>query len=189
MARQHQQIDAALRDFIGRQTIFFVASAAAGSHVNLSPRSTAWFRVLDPLTIAYLDKTGSGNETAAHIHAGGRVTIMFCAFSGPPMILRLYGTGEIHGRRSEGYRSIVEQHFGGGAPPGARQVVSLSATRVQTSCGFGVPLLDYRGERDGLDKWAETQGQSGIETYWRDRNVTSLDGLPTHILAANLQDG
>jgi hypothetical protein len=182
MAQQYRELTGPHVAFIGRQHIFFVASAAACSHVNLSPRDAASFRTLKPTRIAYLDRTGSGNETAAHIRAGGRLTIMFCAFEGPPMILRLYGRGHVHGRRTASFRDLLQQHFAGQAPPGARQIVTLDIELVQTSCGYGVPRFEYCGDRDGLDRWAESKGEAGIEAYWCEKNLTSLDGLPTGVL-------
>jgi hypothetical protein len=179
MAKVLPSIDADCRAFIGRQRIFFAASAAPGAHVNLSPRGTDLFAVLDDLTVAYLDKTGSGAETAAHLKADGRLTLMFCAFDGPPKILRLYGRGEALRRGSEAYREVLASAFGGMEPAGGRQIVRLAVDRVQTSCGFGVPLFDYRGERPSLDKWARSKGDDGLEAYRRQKNAASIDGLPT----------
>ncbi len=179
MAKVLPSIDEACRDFIGRQRIFFAASAAPGAHVNLSPRGTDLFVVLDPFTVAWLDKTGSGNETAAHLKADGRLTVMFCAFDGPPNILRLYGRGEVLRRDSEAYRDLLATAFGGVEPPGARQIVRLRVDRVQTSCGYGAPLFDYRGERPSLDNWARSKGEDGLEAYRREKNTVSIDGLPT----------
>jgi hypothetical protein len=184
MAKQFKEIDAAHTAFIARQHIFFVASAAGGSHVNLSPRSTNFLRVLGPNAVAYLDRTGSGNETAAHIRAGGRITIMLCAFEAPPLILRLYGGGTVYGRSTQAFADLLSAHFGDVAPLGTRQIVRLEVGLVQTSCGFGVPQFDYRAERDVLDRWAERKGEAGIESYWREKNLTSLDGLPSGLLEA-----
>ncbi|HZZ59553.1 MAG TPA: pyridoxamine 5'-phosphate oxidase family protein [Roseiarcus sp.] len=172
-------IDAACRDFIARQKIFFAASAAPGAHVNLSPRATDLLAVLDDMTVAWLDRTGSGAETAAHLKADGRLTLMFCAFEGPPNILRIYGRGEVLRRGGEAYRNVLASAFSGVEPLGARQIVLLHADRVQTSCGYGVPRFDYRGERPSLDNWARSQGEDGLEAYRREANVVSIDGLPT----------
>lgn len=182
MARQFTEIDEAHRTFIERQHIFFVASPAAGGRVNVSPRGTGGLRVLGPLAVAYLDRTGSGNETAAHVRAGGRMTIMFCAVEGAPSILRLYGRGIVHDRRGAAFRRLLGEHFGGSAPLGTRQIVELAIDLVRTSCGFGVPLFDYRGERDAMDRWAERKGEVGIGSYWLENNQTSIDGLPTGLL-------
>ena len=182
MAKQLPHIDATCRGFIARQRIFFAASAAPGAHINLPPRGTDAFAVIDNLTVAYLDKTGSGNETAAHLKADGRLTLMFCAFDGPPNILRLYGRGEVLRRGSRSYGAILASAFAGVEPPGARQVVLLHIDRVQTSCGYGTPLFDYRGERPSLDNWARSKGEGGLDAYRREKNVVSIDGLPTGLL-------
>ncbi|WP_037155348.1 pyridoxamine 5'-phosphate oxidase family protein [Rhizobium freirei] len=179
MAKQFSSIDDRLRDFIARQHIFFTASAAARSRVNVSPRETLCLRIISPNTAIYLDRTGSGNETSAHMKADGRMTIMLCAMEGPPMILRLYGHGRIIHRSSLEYSELLHEHYDGNAPLGARQIVWLDIDLVQTSCGFGVPLFGYEGERQSLDNWANTKGQDGIEEYWREKNVLSMDGLAT----------
>ncbi|RBP16503.1 pyridoxamine 5'-phosphate oxidase [Roseiarcus fermentans] len=179
MAKVIPSIDATCRAFIGRQRIFFAASAAPGARVNVSPRGTDLFAVLDDRTVAYLDKTGSGAETAAHLKADGRLTLMFCAFDGPPNILRLYGRGEILRRGADAYRDVLESAFGGAEPAGARQIVRLHVDRVQTSCGYGAPLFDYRGERPSLDNWARAKGEDGLAAYRREKNAVSIDGLPT----------
>jgi len=179
MAKRLPCIDATCRDFIGRQKIF---SAAPRAHVNVSPRGTDLFAVVDDLTVAWLDKTGSGNETAAHLKADGRLTIMFCAFDGPPNILRLYGRGEVLRRGSEPYRAILSSAFAGAEPPGARQIIRLHVERVQTSCGYGTPLFAYGGERPSLDNWARSKGEDGLDAYRREKNVVSIDGLPTGLL-------
>jgi Pyridoxamine 5'-phosphate oxidase len=182
MAKALSCIDEACREFIARQRIFFAASAAAGARINLSPRGTDLFAVIDEHTVAYLDRTGSGNETAAHLKADGRLTLMFCAFKGPPNILRLYGRGEVLRRGSEAYREVLERAYGKVEPAGARQIVVLHVDRVQTSCGYGTPLFDYRGERPSLDNWARSKGEEGLDAYRRENNLVSIDGLPTGLL-------
>ena len=182
MAKQYPGIEAAHRDFIQRQKIFFTASAAAGSRVNLSPRSTDALRILDSGRVVYLDLTGSGNETAAHLRADGRLTLMFCAFEGAPNILRLYGRGRVLRRGDPEYRRLLAGEFAGLEPLGARQIVLLEIDLVQTSCGFGVPLFDYAGERPTLKRWAEAKGESGLADYWQEKNTHSIDGLPTGLL-------
>jgi len=179
LAKQFPSISNDHRAFILRQHVFFVASAASGTRVNVSPRGVDSLRLLGLNRVAYLDRTGSGNETAAHIRAGGRMTIMFCAFEGPPSILRLYGYGTVHHRRSRKFARLLAEQFGGKAPLGTRQIVSLDIDLVQTSCGFGVPFFDYQGERTAMDKWANATGEAGIDAYWREKNVRSIDGLPT----------
>jgi hypothetical protein len=179
VAKQFESIDARLKDFIGRQHIFFTASAIGQSRVNISPRETGCLRVVDANTVVYLDRTGSGNETAAHLRADGRLTIMFCAVEGPPMILRLYGRGRAIRRDSPEYENILISHDNGSEPSGARQVILLDIDLVQTSCGFGVPLFDYKAERPSLDQWTAAKGPDGIEVYRREKNTYSMDGLPT----------
>lgn len=179
MGKLFQSIEPAHREFIERQHIFFNASAASQGRVNVSPRDVASLRVLDAHTVIYLDRTGSGNETAAHLLADGRLTLMFCAFEGAPMIMRLYGKGRIIARRSPEYRSLLASHYDNTDPPGARQIVHLTVDSVQTSCGMKVPFYDYVGERDQLDRWAEVKGEATLEEYRRQKNTLSIDGLPT----------
>jgi hypothetical protein len=179
MGKRFERIEAAHRELIGRQRVFFTASATADGHVNVSPKNGAALRVLDANTVVYLDVTGSGNETAAHMLADGRLTFMFCAFEGAPMILRLYGRGRIVARRSVEYEELLASEFGGEEPAGARQMVVLDVELVQTSCGYGVPLFDFVGERTTLTRWAESKGEAALEEYRRQKNTRSLDGLPT----------
>ena len=162
--------------FIEAQSIFFVATAAQDGRVNLSPKGRDTLRVLAPDRVAWMNLTGSGNETAAHVLDTNRMTIMFCAFEGPPLILRLYGSARIVHPGDAGWDALApmfERRLG------ERQIFELALDLVQTSCGFGVPLLDYQGERDVMEQWAERKGQAGIEAYWREQNRFSIDGLPT----------
>jgi len=184
VAKQFPGIEPLHREFILRQRIFFTASAAANGRVNVSPRGTDALRMLGTNSVAYLDLTGSGNETAAHLRASGRLTIMFCSFEGPPMILRLYGRGRILPRGGLEYTQLLAAEFGNTEPLGARQMVMLDIELVQTSCGYGVPLFDYHGERDTLTRWAEAKGRAGVETYQREKNTRSIDGLPTGLFDA-----
>jgi hypothetical protein len=178
MAKTHEQITDDLAAFIAAQPLFFVGSAplSADGHVNLSPKGLDCLRVLGPLRVAYLDLTGSGNETSAHLAENGRITLMFCAFSGPPSILRLYGRGEVvlpGGPLWEDLRPLFPDH------PGARQIVVAEISRVQTSCGFAVPLMTYTAQRDTLIRWAESRGPEALVAYRQEKNVRSIDGLPT----------
>jgi hypothetical protein len=159
MSKKFPAIEPQHRDFIGRQHVFFVASATASGRVNVSPKGLDAFRMIDANKVVYLDRTGSGNETSAHLRADGRLTIMFCAFEGAPLILRLYGRGTAHWRGCEGYRALLTESFASEEPAGARQIVTLDIDLVQTSCGFGVPLFDYREERPSLTRWAEAQAK------------------------------
>jgi hypothetical protein len=179
MAQSFSALDPKHAEFIARQHVFFIASAAPGTRVNISPKPTAALRVIDPSTVVYLDLTGSGNETAAHLLADGRLTFMFCAFAGPPLILRLFGHGRVLRRAGSAYEMLLGSTFGGVEPSGARQMIVLDVDLVRTSCGFGVPLFDYAGERDTLQRWAATKGEAGLRDYRRAKNVESLDGLPT----------
>ncbi|WP_260703719.1 pyridoxamine 5'-phosphate oxidase family protein [Edaphobacter flagellatus] len=179
MGKLFQCIEPAHREFIERQHIFFNASAAATGRVNVSPRDVAALRVLSAHSVVYLDRTGSGNETAAHLLADGRLTLMFCAFEGAPLILRLYGRGHIIPRPSEQYTALLKAHFAAAEPPGARQMVWLDVDSVQTSCGMNVPFFDYVSERDQLTRWAEVKGEATLDEYRRQKNVQSIDGFPT----------
>jgi hypothetical protein len=183
MAKQFAHIEPAHAAFIEQQHIFFTASAAATGRVNVSPRGTDAFRILDPNTVAYLDQTGSGNETAAHLLASGRLTIMFCGFESVPMILRLYGQGRSLPRGTPEYEALLAAAWENQETPGARQIIRLEIDLVQTSCGYGVPLFDYKEERPTLRAWAENKGEAGVAAYRRKKNVVSLDGLATGVAA------
>jgi Pyridoxamine 5'-phosphate oxidase len=179
MSKMFTGIEPALRSFIERQHIFFTASVAGESRINLSPKGGDSLRVLGPNRVAYLDQTGSGNEAAAHLREDGRMTIMFCAFEGAPMILRLYGQGRTLPRGGADYAALLAEAFGGEEPPGARQIVVLEVGSVQTSCGYAVPKLEFVAERTTLRDWASRKGEDGIRDYWGQKNVESIDGLPT----------
>lgn len=168
--------------FIGRQKIFFVGTAASEGRVNISPKGMDSFRVLSPSRVIWLNVTGSGNETAAHVQQDPRMTVMFCALDGAPLILRLYGTAKaVHHNDPEWNElySLFEPL------PGARQIFDLAVDLVQTSCGMGVPFFDYVGERDALNEWALKKGADGLTRYWEDKNQFSIDGAPTHIVSKN----
>lgn len=179
MGKQFSAIAPEHGEFIARQHIFFNASAASDGRVNLSPRDVASLRVLDANSVAYLDLTGSGNETAAHLIADGRMTLMFCAFEGSPLILRLYGRGRVIPRRSDEYNALLAEHYSNNEPPGARQIIYLAVDSVQTSCGMNVPFYEYIGERDQLIRWAAVKGEAALEEYRLQKNTRSIDGLPT----------
>jgi Pyridoxamine 5'-phosphate oxidase len=181
MGKRFSSIEDAHREFIARQHIFFTASAAEQGRVNVSPKDTASLRILGANQAVYLDQTGSGNETAAHLRMRDRLTLMFCAFEGAPIILRLYGHGRIVPRGSAEYGELLASAFGSEEPTGARQMVLLDVDLVQTSCGYGVPFFDYAGERDTLRRWAAAKGEEQLQEYRRTKNSTSIDGLPTGI--------
>jgi hypothetical protein len=178
VAKFYDAISDELREFIEAQHIFFVATApmAGDGHVNLSPKGHDVFRVLGPNRVGYLDLTGSGNETSAHLLENGRITFMFCAFEGPANILRLYGTGRAVLPQSPEWADLAPQF---NLLPGTRQIIVADIDQVQTSCGFAVPFFDYVGERETLQKWAENRGEDGLAVYWSEKNTQSIDGLPT----------
>jgi len=180
MAKLYQSISDELRAFIEAQHMFFVASAPldAGGHVNVSPKGLDCLRVLGPNRVAYLDLTGSGNETSAHLRENGRITFMFCAFAGPPKILRLYGQGETVLPGSERWDQLLplfEEYRG------ARQIIVAEISRVQTSCGFAVPTYEYTGQRDTLLRWADAKSDDELEAYRCEKNASSIDELVTSL--------
>ena len=179
MAKQYTELDEKHQKFIRDQKLFFTASATAGSRVNVSPRSTDVFRIVNETCAMYLDRTGSGNETAAHLLADGRLTFMFCSVEGAPLIMRLYGRGRSVYENNDEFTTLIDQHFEGSYPLGTRQLVVMDIELVQTSCGFGVPLFDYQGERETMDKWTENKGADGVRDYQEKNNQISMDGLPT----------
>lgn len=185
MAKQFPALDDSHGDFIARQHIFFTASAAEGTHVNISPREASAFRVLGPNSVCYLDQTGSGAETAAHLKAGGAMTIMFCSFEKNPLILRLYGQGHSLVRGTDDYQALLAKAYDGVESPGARQIVRLDVDLVQTSCGYGVPFFEFVAERGQLKTWAAAQGPDGVAAYRARKNVQSIDGLPTGLAPAD----
>lgn len=179
MAKFYSELTDPLLAFISQQKIFFTATATAQSRVNLSPKGTDSFRCLSRQSVAYLDLTGSGNETSAHLWEDGRLTIMFCSFTEQPLILRLYGQGRVIYPRDRNWDDYYS-HF---APlPGTRQIIQLQIESVQTSCGNGVPLYDYQGERQTIINWALNKGEEGLYQYWQAKNQVSIDGLPTGLL-------
>jgi len=178
MAKFYPRLDDALRDFIGAQKVFFTATAPADGRINLSPKGMDTLRCLDESTVAYLDLTGSGNETAAHLTENGRMTIMMCSFSESPLILRLYGRGRVV-RPDDGEWDALRPHFP--VLPGERQIVVLELESMQTSCGFAVPVYELKGERRMLVEWTLKKGEDGIKEYRREKNRVSIDGLPTHL--------
>ncbi|HSE71158.1 MAG TPA: pyridoxamine 5'-phosphate oxidase family protein [Nocardioidaceae bacterium] len=177
MGKVHDRIDGRLRAFIEDQHVFFVATApSVGGHVNVSPKGIGGtFVVVDELTVAYLDITASGAETIAHLRENGRVTLMFCAFAGAPNVVRLHGRGRVVSLYDDEFADWLPRF---GETRGARAVVVVDVERVSDSCGYGVPLMDYVGERDLLPAHMERKGEEGIRRYRRTKNRTSIDGLP-----------
>ncbi len=178
MGKKYQEISPDHHEFITRQKLFFCATAAADGRVNVSPKGGDSLRVLSPLRVVWLNLTGSGNETAAHVLAIPRMTLMFCAFEGEPKILRLYGNARMHQPGDEEFEVLYAQFE---PHPGARQIFDLAVDLVQTSCGFGVPYFDYAGDREKLRQWTEEKGEHGLLDYQRRKNARSIDGLPTGI--------
>lgn len=177
MGKNFEAIDEKLTAWIERQHVFFVATAPAGDggHVNCSPKGGDSFRILGPRRVAYQDLVGSGIETVAHLRDNGRIVIMFCAFEGPPKIVRLHGRGRVVVEGDDDYSDlagIFSPH------DGTRAFIEVEVSRIADSCGYGVPLMDFRSDRDVLEKWVENRGRDGVKEYQRKKNVMSLDGLP-----------
>ena len=181
MAEQFPELSEELIRFIGVQKIFFVATAAADGRINLSPKGQDSLRVLNPHEILWMNLTGSGNETAAHLAESNRITMMWCAFEGPPRILRVYGTAQVFHPRDSRWAEFSTQ-----LPPttGTRQYFLVSIDLVLTSCGYAVPFMNYVEDRQVLSTWAEKRGEEGILEYWEEKNQLSLDGKPTGILGS-----
>jgi len=183
MGKQFEGLGRKHTAFINEQHIFFTASAAATGRANVSPRSTDAFRILNPTTVAYLDETGSGNETAAHLRLTGRLTLMFCSFGADPMILRLYGKGRSLWKDSPEYRSVLKTAYDDKQPPGARQIVCIDLDSLQVSCGNGVPMFEFIQVRTTLRERAAAKGEAWLATYRRDNNAVSIDGFETGLPA------
>ncbi len=177
MSKLFETIDSGLARFVEAQKMFFVASAPLdpNGHINLSPKGLDTFRILGPKTVAYLDFTGSGVETIAHLRENGRVVVMFCAFDGPPKILRLHGRGKAI---EPGDPSFGEMRSRFPDYPGVRAVIVVEVERIADSCGYAVPVYRYEGERDQLVRWAENKGPEGVTDYQSKNNLRSIDGLP-----------
>ena len=179
MSKFYTKLTSRVQKFIKAQKMFFVATAPKNGRINLSPKGMDSIRVINENRILWLNLTGSGNETAAHILENNRITLMFCAFEGNPNILRIYGKGKaIHPKDAE-WKDVISLF-----PdiPGARQIFDITVESAQDSCGMSIPFYEYKGERNQLNDWATEQGQEKIEQYWEDKNQTSIDGLPTNIL-------
>lgn len=177
MGKLFAELDDDLREFIARQHLFFVATAplAAEGHVNLSPKGLDTFRILGPTRVAYLDLTGSGVETIAHLRENGRLTILFCAFDGRPRIVRLYGRGHAIEPNDADWPTVAA-----GFPQlsGVRSVIVMDVERIADSCGYAVPRYEYIGDRPQLLEWADKKGAEGLLAYQAQKNRTSIDGLP-----------
>jgi hypothetical protein len=179
MSKFYTKITARLQKFIEAQKIFFVATAPNEGRINLSPKGMDSFRVVSENRVLWLNVTGSGNETAAHLKENKRITIMFCSFEKVPNILRLYGTGKEIKEGDKNWEELIQLFP---ETPGTRQIFDITVTSAQTSCGMSIPYFEYKGEREDLNDWAAKQGKEGIKKYWQEKNLTSIDGLPTEIL-------
>ena len=179
MGKRFNEILQDHKEFILDQKIFFVGTAAATGRVNISPKGMDTLRVIDSNNVVWLNLTGSGNETAAHLLKDDRMTIMFCAFEGKPKILRLYGNSKIYHPRDSVFKEYIDLF-----PdiPGSRQIIEMQIDLVQTSCGTAVPFMDFKEERSQLRAWAEKKGEERLKTYWEERNSTSIDNFDTNIM-------
>lgn len=179
MAKMLSEISPELKAFILKQKVFFVGTAANEGRVNISPKGMDTFRVIEPNKIVWLNLTGSGNETAAHLIRNNRMTILLCSFEGKTLILRLYGSAKIFHDQNETYNEYLNLF-----PKivGSRQIIEMEIDLVQTSCGFAVPLMDYKEERTLLKSWAKKQGEDRIKKHWKEKNATSIDNFETRIL-------
>jgi hypothetical protein len=177
VAERFTSISPDLAQWWREQHVFFVATAPSGGdgHVNLSPKGYDTLRILDVNRVAYLDLTGSGVETIAHLRENGRITLMTCAFTGNPRISRIYGRGSVHPYGSAEFDALASNFP---ELPGRRSIIHIAVDRVTTSCGEAVPLMDLVDDRDRLLEWAKKKGDDGIAAYWQSKNAKSIDGLP-----------
>ncbi|NEQ50794.1 MAG: pyridoxamine 5'-phosphate oxidase family protein [Leptolyngbya sp. SIO3F4] len=184
MAKVFSELAPSHQEFIQKQQLFFVATAPlmANGHINVSPKGLNTFRILSSNRVAYLDLTGSGNETSAHVLENGRITLMFCSFDRQPLILRLYGTGNVILPSQKKWADLAS-HFE--ILPGVRQIIVATIDRVQTSCGYGVPMYEYQDQRPTLTVWAENKGPDGLIEYQLTKGSSSIDGLKTPLGQAN----
>ncbi len=178
MSERFEQLSDKHIQFIKNQHLYFIGTAASEGHINVSPKGMDSFRVINNTTVTWLNLTGSGNETAAHIIENPRMTVMFCSFDKQPLILRLYGKATVHHTRDERWNELYSLFP---ESPGARQVFELKIDLVQTSCGYAVPLYDLKSERPTLAKWADKKTSDEIAGYWKEKNAISLDGKETAI--------
>jgi predicted pyridoxine 5'-phosphate oxidase superfamily flavin-nucleotide-binding protein len=178
MGKLYSEITSELADWIARQHVFFVATAplSGEGHINCSPKGLDTLRVLDPLTVAYVDLTGSGAETVAHVQENGRIVLMFCAFEGPPKIVRVHGKADVVVPSSPSWAELAAQLP---MQPSARAIMRVHVARVSDSCGYAVPAMDFVADRDVLDRWVQRKGVHNLPQYRREHNAHSIDGLPT----------
>ncbi len=182
MSKRYEQLKDKQIEFIKAQKMFFVGTATKDSRVNISPKGMDSMRVINNKRVAWLNVTGSGNETSAHVQQNSRMTMMFCALTGPPLILRLYGKAKVVNQKDAEWEKLFSLFT---PLPGTRQIFDLSIEMVQTSCGMGVPYYEYSGDRDLLNDWASKRGEDGIKQYWLEKNQLSIDEIPTNIETKN----
>ena len=177
MSKLHDEITPEMTEWVQKQHIFFVSTAplAGDGHINCSPKGLDTFRILGPKSVAYLDMTGSGGETIAHLRENGRIVFMFCAFDGPPKIVRFHGTGRVVLPTSPEWSELQ-----GMFPeyPGTRSIICAEISRVSDSCGYSVPQFEFTEDRDQLQRWAQTKRPEGLSVYRKQKNTCSIDGLP-----------
>jgi hypothetical protein len=177
MGKLYNAITSELSEWISQQQVFFVATAPLSptGHINCSPKGGDSFRVIDSLTVVYQDLTGSGAETIAHLRENGRMVIMFCAFEGPPQIVRLHGMGEVVTQDDQEFQELANRFP---PHPGTRSLIRLRVSRISDSCGYGVPLMDFREPRETLRTWSVNKGPEKLKAYQQEKNSRSIDGLP-----------
>jgi hypothetical protein len=177
MGKLYNAITSELSEWISQQQVFFVATAPLSptGHINCSPKGGDSFRVIDSLTVVYQDLTGSGAETIAHLRENGRMVIMFCAFEGPPQIVRLHGMGEVVTQDDQEFQELANRFP---PHPGTRSLIRLKVSRISDSCGYGVPLMDFREPRETLRTWSINKGPEKLKAYQQEKNSRSIDGLP-----------
>lgn len=180
MGKQHQELSQEHIAFIKAQKIYFVGTATEAGRVSVSPKGMDSLVVLGSNRIAWLNVTGSGNETSTHIQSNPRMTVMFCAFEGKPLVLRLYGKAKVLHRSDREWNELISMFK---PLPGTRQIFDVAVDLVQSSCGMSIPYFDYAGERELLNDWATKKGEEGIRQYWADKNQVSIDGHATNIVA------
>lgn len=176
MGKKYESLSGDHVEFVKKQKMFFVGTAASEGRVNISPKGMDTLRIIGEKRVVWLNVTGSGNETAAHVLKNPRMTLMFCSFEENPLILRIYGKAKTYHENDLQWKDLCSLFD---PLPGSRQIFDLEVELVQTSCGMGVPFYSFEGERDALNQWAERKGREGIERYWEEKNRTSLDGFPT----------
>ena len=174
MGRLYEDISTELAEWIGRQKMFFVGTSPLSEtgSVNISPKGYDTFRIIDSRTVAYLDLTGSGAETIAHLQENGRITFMWCSFEGPPRIVRIHGRGRVVSTQDPSFQGVFDEI------PGARSIIVATAERISDSCGYSIPVMKFDEERSRLREWAENKSEQELTDYRQQKNSSSIDGLP-----------